>query len=59
MKTDRDAILRALAEKPLTLFSVKQRANIHNDEECQQLLLKMRDEGTVKFDIKTGKWRTA
>ena len=39
------------------LFAVMQRANIRNEEECHQLLLKMRDEGLVKFDINTGYWR--
>ena len=57
MKTDRDKVLEALAEKPLTLFSLMQRSNIRNSEECQQLLLKMRDDGAIKFDIKSGKWR--
>ena len=57
MKTDRDNVLRVLAEKPLKLFAVMQRANIRNEEECHQLLLKMRDEGLVKFDINTGYWR--
>ena len=59
MKTDRDNILQALAEKPLKLFAIMQRANIRNNEECQQLLLKMRDEGLIKFDIKSGQWRRA
>jgi hypothetical protein len=59
MQADRESILRALAEKPMTLFSVMQRSNIRNTEECQQLLLKMRDDGEVKFDIKSGKWRKA
>lgn len=59
MQTDRDKLLQALAEKPLALFSLMQRSNIRNTEECQQLLLKMRDDGAVKFDIKTGKWRKA
>jgi hypothetical protein len=27
------------------------RANVVNEEACQTLLLKMRDEGLVKFDI--------
>jgi DNA-binding IclR family transcriptional regulator len=57
MKADRDKVLRILAEKPMSLFSVMQRSNLRS-EECQQLLLKMRDEGAVKFDIKSGKWRT-
>ena len=59
MQTDRDKILQALAEKPLAVFSLMQRSNIRNSEECQQLLLKMREDGAVKFDIKSGKWRKA
>jgi len=31
--------------------------NARNSEECQQLLLMMRDDGAIKFDIKLGKWR--
>jgi hypothetical protein len=32
------------------------RANVANQEACQALLLKMRDEGLVKFDIYKGQW---
>jgi hypothetical protein len=32
------------------------RANVVNEEACQSLLLKMRDEGVVKFDIHSGRW---
>jgi hypothetical protein len=32
------------------------RANVANEEACQALLLKMRDEGLVKFDIHEGRW---
>jgi hypothetical protein len=32
------------------------RANVVNEEVCQSLLLKMRDEGLVKFDIHKGRW---
>jgi hypothetical protein len=56
MKTDRDKILQLLADKPLKLFAIMQRANIRNEQECHQLLLKMRDEMLVKFDIKSGFW---
>jgi hypothetical protein len=28
-----------------------------NEEICQSLLMKMRDEGLVKFDIHKGHWR--
>jgi hypothetical protein len=53
---DREKILSALREKPLKVFEVMKRANISNQEACQSLLLKMRDEGLVKFDIHNGRW---
>jgi len=48
---DRENILSALREKPLKVYEVMKRANVANEEACQSLLLKMRDEGLVKFDI--------
>jgi DNA-binding IclR family transcriptional regulator len=56
MLNDREKILSALREKPLKVYEIMKRANVVNQEECQSLLLKMRDEGSVKFDIHTGKW---
>jgi predicted Rossmann fold nucleotide-binding protein DprA/Smf involved in DNA uptake len=56
MQTDRQKILAALAEKPLTTFNIMKRVNIKSQDECQTLLLKMRDEGAVKFDIHKGVW---
>ena len=56
MLNDRDKILNALREKPLKIFEVMKRANMPNQEACQTLLLKMRDEGLVKFDIHGGRW---
>jgi hypothetical protein len=56
MLNDRDKILSSLREKPLKIFEVMKRANISNQEACQSLLLKMRDEGSVKFDIHKGQW---
>ena len=56
MSTDRDKIVSALREKPLKIFEVMKRVNIPNQEACQSLLLKMRDEGLVKFDIHKGQW---
>ena len=56
MRHDRENILRALREKPLKLHEVMRRANVANEEACQSLLLKMRDEGLVKFDIHKGRW---
>jgi DNA-binding IclR family transcriptional regulator len=53
---DRDKILSALREKPLKVYEVMKRANLPNGEACQSLLLKMRDEGAVKFDIHNGRW---
>jgi DNA-binding IclR family transcriptional regulator len=56
---DRENILNALREKPLKLYAVMKRANFANEEACQSLLLKMRDEGLVKFDIHEGRWMLA
>ena len=53
---DRENILSALREKPLKVYEIMRRANVSNEESCQSLLLKMRDEGSVKFDIKSGRW---
>jgi DNA-binding IclR family transcriptional regulator len=53
---DRENILSALREKPLKVYEIMKRANIANEEACQSLLLKMRDEGSVKFDIHKGRW---
>jgi hypothetical protein len=54
--TDREKIIAALGEKPLKTFEIMRRVNIKNQEDCQTLLLKMRDEGAVKFDIHKGVW---
>ena len=56
MLNDRKNILSALREKPLKIYEVMKRANIVNEETCQSLLLKMRAEGLVKFDIHKGRW---
>ena len=56
MLNDRENILGALREKPLKVYEVMKRANVANQEACQSLLLKMRDEGLVKFDIHGGRW---
>lgn len=57
--TDREKILTSLREKPLKTFEIMKRVNIKNQEDCQSLLLKMRDEGTVKFNIHKGHWLAA
>jgi hypothetical protein len=45
-----------LCSKPLKVYEIMRRANIAKEEACQALLLKMRDEGSVKFDIHSGRW---
>ena len=57
--TDREKILTALREKPLKAFEIMKRVNIRNQDDCQSLLLKMRDDGLVKFDIHKGYWLAA
>ena len=59
MLNDRENILSALREKPLKVYEVMKRANVANEEACQSLLLKMRDEGLVKFDIHKGRAATS
>ena len=54
--TDRDKILIALGEKPLKDSEIMKRVNIKHEDDCQSLLLKMRDDGAVKFDIHKGYW---
>jgi len=56
MLNDRENILKAIREKPLKVYEIMKRANVANEEVCQSLLLKMRDEGSVKFDIHSGRW---
>jgi len=59
MQTDRQKILDALREKPRKIYDIMKRANIKNNDDCQSLLLKMRDDGEVKFDIHKGVWSAA
>jgi hypothetical protein len=54
--TDREKILAALREKPMKVFDVMKRVNITNQDSCQDLLLKMREDGAVRFDIHKGVW---
>jgi DNA-binding IclR family transcriptional regulator len=59
MLNERQKILDALGEKPLKVYEVMKRANIPNEEACQSLLMKMRSEDLVKFDIHKGRWLLA
>ena len=54
--SDRENFLSALREKPLKIYEIMRRANVSNEETCQSLLLRMRVEGSVKFDIRKGRW---
>jgi hypothetical protein len=54
--SDQEKILSALREKPLKVYDIMRRANISNEESCQSLLLRMRNEGSLKFDIHKGQW---
>jgi hypothetical protein len=56
MPNDRENILNVLREKPLKVYEIMKRANVANEEACQSLLLKMRGEDLVKFDIHNGRW---
>jgi hypothetical protein len=58
--TTEDAVLEAL-DKPRALYAVQQRVDPSNKstEALQDLLMRMRAAGKVKFDIKTGKWARA
>ena len=58
--TTEDAVLEAL-DKPRALYAVQQRVDPGNKstEALQDLLMRMRAAGKVKFDIKTGKWSKA
>jgi hypothetical protein len=57
--SDKEKILGALRDKPLKIYEIMKRANISHQESYQSLLLKMRDEGAVKFDIRKGRWSIA
>jgi hypothetical protein len=54
---DEDDVLAAL-DKPSAIYSLKMRLDpsSKSTEALQDLLMRMRAAGKVKFDIKTGKW---
>jgi hypothetical protein len=53
-------VLAAL-EKPCAIYSLKQRLDPSSKttDALQDLLMRMRAAGKVKFDIKTGRWDRA
>lgn len=58
--TMEENVLAAL-DKPRALYGVQQRVDPSNKstDALQDLLMRLRAEGKVKFDIKTGKWSKA
>ena len=58
--TNEDDVLTAL-DQPRAIYSLQQRVDPsnRNTEALQELLIRMRAAGKVKFDIKTGKWSKA
>jgi hypothetical protein len=55
--TKEEEVLAAL-DKPRALYSLQQRLDPSNKstDALQELLMRMRAGGRVKFDIKTGHW---
>ncbi len=51
----------AQLDKPRALYGLQQRLDPSNKstDALQELLMRMRTAGKVKFDIKTGKWSKA
>ena len=57
----REEDVLAALDKPRAVYSLQQQLDPSNrsTDALQDLLMRMRSAGTVKFDIKTGKWRKA
>jgi hypothetical protein len=58
--TREEDVLEAL-DKPRALYSVQMLVDPSNKstDALQELLMRMRSEGKVKFDIKSGRWSKA
>jgi hypothetical protein len=58
--TNEKDVLAAL-DKPRAIYPLQQRLDpsSKSTEALQELLMRMRTAGKVKFDIKTGKWSKA
>jgi hypothetical protein len=58
--TREEDVLSAL-DKPRALYSLQQRLDPSNKstDALQEFLMRLRAEGKVKFDIKTGRWSKA
>ncbi|HEY3637255.1 MAG TPA: hypothetical protein VGK90_03805 [Rhizomicrobium sp.] len=57
----KDEDVLAALDKPRALYPLQQRLDPSNKstDALQEVLMRMRTAGTVKFDIKSGKWRKA
>jgi hypothetical protein len=57
----REEDVLAALDKPRAVYSLQTRLDPSNKstDALQELLLRMRAEGKVKFDIHSGKWRKA
>jgi len=57
----READVLAALDKPRALYDVQKLVDpgAKNTDALQDLLMRMRTAGQVKFDIKTGKWAKA
>ena len=58
--TNEEDVLAAL-DKPRAIYSLQQRLDPSNKstDALQELLMRMRTAGKVKFDIKSGRWSKA
>ena len=58
--TNEEDVLTAL-DQPRAIYSLQQKLDPSNrsTDALQELLIRMRATGKVKFDIKTGKWSKA
>lgn len=58
--TREEDVLEAL-DKPRALYSIQMLVDPSNKstDALQELLMRMRSEGKVKFDINSGRWRKA
>jgi hypothetical protein len=58
--TKEEDVLAAL-DKPRAIYALQQRVDPSNKrtDALQELLMRMRDEGKVKFDIRAGRWSKA
>ena len=56
-----EAAIIAALDKPRSLYSIQQRVvpGQRDTEELQMVLMRLRDQKKVKFDINSGRWSRA